>query len=441
MTSDRVCTNGGLLVDGRARLSTDPCEYYDERVRELVGCAQLRCTKCEASVRTGPLWLVPKQSLQREIATLYTTKDWSSLPFLHEDKVYDGPPRLYACRCRWWVATRVDSIENEHDSPSDPDLPWRCAGHPSPALPITLDELKIDGGTDWAQLVDKILRGSAPRRLQRESSVGDEPAAWLVWLHVYLKGLALTSKLSAAIADRIADPDPWVVGRVLYFFTTFARADGVERLIARAEKDVHRVAVGYPIPEFHRAPTLWGALVARLEQRSGTPDALDARVDALVRRILLLPLSSLSHEDLGPASLVELERQNRIRHGKDVDTEGGKRYMRDYEEVKKEERADVVVTALARFTTAFDGMREFIADHIVEIDAAASGRWRHFMNLLTDHHQKPETGHLIVVAGARVIKAGLATPDEFRAWIQSRRAYGWVDDAWVLPLESMLAEN
>ena len=55
-----------MLVDGRARLSTDPCEYYDERVRELVGCAQLRCIQCEASVRTGPLWLVPKQSLQRD---------------------------------------------------------------------------------------------------------------------------------------------------------------------------------------------------------------------------------------------------------------------------------------------------------------------------------------------------------------------------------------
>ncbi len=441
MTSDRVCANGGLLVDGRARLSTDPSEYYDERVRELVGCARLRCTKCEASVRTGPLWLVPKQSLQSEIATLYATDDWTALPFLHEDKVFDRPPRLYACRCRWWVATRVDSIDNEHDSPSDPDLPWRCAGHPLPGLPITLGELTIDGRSDWAQVVDKILRGSAPRRLQRENSVGDEPAAWLVWLHVYLKGLPFAAKLSAAIANRIADPDPRVVGRVLYFFTTFSRADGVERLIARAETDVHRVAVGYPIPEFHRAPTLWGVLVARLEQRSGTPDALDARVDVLVRRILLLPLASLSHEDLGPASLVELERQNRVRHGKDVDTEGGKQYMRDFEEVKKDERADVVVTALKSFTTAFDGMREFIADHIVEIDVAAHGRWRHFMDLLSDGHQKPETGHLIVIAGARVIEAGLATPSEFRAWIESRRAYGWVDDGWVLPLENMLEKN
>ncbi len=440
MTSDRVCANHGLLVDGRARLSTDPCEYYDERVRELVGCARLRCTKCEAAVRTGPLWLVPTRSIQAEIATLYGTKDWSTLSYVHEDKVYDHPPRLYACRCRWWVATRVDSIDNEHDSESDPDLPWTCAGHPQPTFPLSLDELRIDAGSDWAKVVDSILGGAAPRRLAREDSVGDEPAAWLVWLRVYLNGLSAAAQLSAAIAKRIADGDPRVVGRVLYFFTTFARVDGVERLIAHAEKDVHRVAIGYPIPEFHRAPTLWGVLVARLEQQSGTPDALDARVDALVRRILLLPLSSLSHEDLGPSSLVELERENRIRHGKDVDTAGGQQYMRDFTEVKQEERADVVVTALRNFTTAFDGMREFIADHIVEIDAASPGRWRPFMDLLTDGQQK-ENGHLIVVAGARVIKAGLVTADEFRAWVEARRAYGWVADAWVLPLETMLAEK
>ena len=440
MTRDRVCANGGLLVDGTTRLAVDPCEYYDEAVRELVGCSRLRCTKCNAWVRTGPPGLVPSEV--PDLATMYGVEDWSSVSILRRAEAAQ-PPRLYACRCAWWVATRADCIENDHDSEYDPDVPWTCQGHPLPELPITLGDLKVGTGTDWAALVDKILRGSCPRRLQRENSVGDEPGVWLVWLYVYLRGLPVAAKLSAAIANRVSDSDPHVVGRVLYFFTTFARADGVEGVIARAEADVHRVAVGYPIPEHHIAPTLWNVLLSRLEQRTKSRDALDARVDALVRKILLIPLSSLSHEDIGPTSLVEFERQNRVRHGKEVDTAGGKSYMRDYEELKKRERADVVLTALERFTTAFDDpdMRRFIADQIVQIDAAAKGRWRHFMNLLSDWREKPQTGHLIVTAGARVIEAGLATPDEFRDWIQARRAYGWVDASWVLPLADMLKEN
>lgn len=103
----------------------------------------------------------------------------------------------------------------------------------------------------------------------------------------------------------------------------------------------------------------------------------------------------------------------------------------------------MVADELGHVPGAFDDseLRQFMADHILEIDAAAKGRWKLVMDRLSDWLHKPEEGHLIIVAGARVIQAKLASADEFRAWIKARRSYGWVDDAWVLPLETMLEQR
>ena len=60
------------------------------------------------------------------------------------------------------------------------------------------------------------------------------------------------------------------------------------------------------------------------------------------------------------------------------------------------------------------------------------------MNRLTDWLNKPEQGHLIVVAGARIIQAKIVSTEEFRTWMHERCAAGWRDDSWLLPLEGML---
>lgn len=439
MTRDRLCADGGLLVDGNTRLSADPCEYYDHAVRELVGCSRLRCRECGSWVRGGPPGVKLKENVPVDLALLFATANWVELAFVEQRSrpltSFEEESRLYACRCRCWEATRVDRIDNEHDSPSDPNVPWECAGHPLPELPGTLGELIIGSDTDWPKLVDAILAGGCPRQLKRKDSACDGPGVWLVWLYVYLEGLSLTDQLSAAIAARVGDSDPHVVGRVVHFFTSFPRAQGVEHLIARAEADLPGVAVGYPIPEHHRVPALWDVLIARLEKRTDTRVALDLRAEELVRRVLVLPLASLSHEHRGPTDLVELERQRRMRFGSVPN-------MDDYAQLMKRERTDVVANELGRSPGAFDNpeMRVFIAEHLVEIDAAAKGRWRQAMTLLTDFIRKPEEGHLIVIAGVRVIEAGLATPDELRAWVQARRSYGWVDDSWVLPLEGTVTK-
>jgi hypothetical protein len=392
-------------------------------------------------VRGGPPGLGLKDDVRVDLRALHAAPDWSALPFVEEAYALHNRMRLYACTCRYWAAQTVKPIDNDHELESDPDVPWACAGHPLPALPLSLGDLTITAETNGTQLVDKILRGSCPRDLERKDALGAEPALWLVWLFAYLRGHAIADRLSAAIADRIEDSDPQVVGRVLYFFLQFPRATGIEKLVARAEADPHRVAIGYPIPESVAALTLWSVLLTRLEQAPNQRDGLDKRVESLVDGLLFVPLSSIAHDDLGPTGTVELERQRRARLGWDDATLSF--FLDDFARLRARERADVIGYALERSSRIFDDpeKRAFIADHIVELDAAAPGRWRQAMTLLSDWRDKPAQGHLIVVAGARVIKAGLTTPAEFRAWIQSRRASGWVDAAWVQPLESMLGET
>lgn len=440
MSAERVCAKSGLLVDGEARLLTDPCEYFHPGVGVQVGCGRLRCDSCKAWVRGGPPGLGLQEDARVDVRALHETQDWSTLPFVDEPYVFSNRVRLYACKCRYWVASSVEPIENDHDLDSDPNVPWACAGHPVPALPLTLNELRIDGGTSAAKLVAKILSGSCPRDLERKDALGPEPGLWLAWLYVYLRGLPIADELSSAIADRLGDPDPHVVGRVLYFFSEFPRARGSEKLVARAEADVHGIARGYPIPEVLAAPTLFGALAARYGQAQQS-DAVDERIEALAKRLLTMPLASVPHDDVGPTSTVDFERQRRSKLGWADETL--QFFMDDFARLRASERVDVIGGALARSSSLFakPELRQYIADHVIDIDAAAPGRWRHVMTLLSDWLHKPEQGHLIVVAGARVIQARLATPDEVRAWIQSRRATGWVDAAWVAPLESMLAAS
>jgi len=441
MSGERVCAESGLLVDGDTRLLTDPCEYFHPAAGVQVGCGRLRCESCKAWVRGGPPGLRLEDGATVDLRALHAAPDWSALPFIEEAYVLFNRMRLYTCTCTYWVAESVAPIDNDHEVESDPDVPWGCAGHPAPELPLSLGDLRIDAGTNWAQLVDKILRGSCPRDLERKEALGAEPALWLAWLYAYLRGLSGADDLSAAIAGRLDDADPQVVGRVLYFFTQFPRAHGSETLIARAEADVHRVALGYPIPESRLPLTLWGGIASAHQGTPGKHDALDTRVDALAQRLLVVPRSALPHDEVGPTGALELERQRKARQGLDADT--AKYLLDDFARRLRSERLDVIGSALADSSKIFRDpeMRRFVADHIVEIDKAAPGRWRQAMTLLSDWHDKPAQGHLLVVAGARVIQAHLATADELRAWIQERRAYGWVHDAWVQPLEAMLASN
>ncbi|MBA3458722.1 MAG: hypothetical protein H0T46_02090 [Deltaproteobacteria bacterium] len=442
MNVDRVCAKSGLLVDGDTRLLTDPSEYFHCGVDVQAGCGRLRCANCKAWVRGGPPGLGINDEVQVDVRKLYAAPDWSVLPYIEKPFVLHNRMRFYTCLCTTWEAESNEPVDNDREFESDPRVPWACAGHPVPKLPLALKDFTIDAKMRGVELVDKVLRGACPRELDRPFSFGPEPGVWLAWLYVYLQGLAITDQLSAAIADRLTDPDPHVVGRVLYYFSQFPRAAGIEKLVAKAEADPHRVAVGYPIPEHRSALTLWGVLVERLKHAPKQRDELDARIQSLITKLLFIPLSSLPHDDVGPTTTAEFEGKRRATL-RGWDAAGIASWVEDFARARKLERIDAIGDELARSPGIFDDpeMRQYIADHIIEIDAAAPGRWRQAMTLLTDWIHKPEEGHLIVIAGSRIIQARLVPPAEFRTWIKNRRDYGWVRDEWVLPLETMLKQS
>jgi len=451
MTAARYCESKGYLVDGDTRLPSDPSEYYRNAVGAMVGCNRLRCPLCDVSVRSGPPGLGLKSGVEVDPVALYSTQDWSSLPFVEKRRPSRSSrkARVYSCKCRYWEAERAAAIDNEHDSWSDPDLPWACVGHPVPDLPVTLGELTVGPEATCADLVEKILHGACPRSLELATEQREEgPSLWLGWLYCYLAGCPLAEQLSAAVAERIDDPDPQVVGRVLNFFSRFPGAEGIERLVSLAEAAPHRVAVGYPIQECESALTLWDVLIARLELSHNdglerSDGTVDQRVATLLRTVLLIPLASLSHEDLGPTSTTEFNRLSTARFGGDLTDPGVQLILKGFEEYKLRERTDVVVNALGRFSTAFndDDLRLFIANRIVELNEVAPGRWRAYMDLLSDWYHKPAEGHLIIVAGMGLLESHAVAVDEFRDWMKTRSSHGWIDPAWVMPLETVLDQQ
>ncbi len=363
------------------------------------------------------------------MAALYAADDWLALPFIQADQ---PQWRLYACKCSYWSANSSHSVINDHESANDPNLPWACAGHPVPQLPVKLDELTLSDDSDAAKWVEQILGGARPRPLGEKN---EGPAMWLAWLYSYLFGLPAASALSSAIAARLDDPDPQVVGRVLRFFKAFPRAEGVERLVSRAESAVDRVAVGYPIPEAIYGPNLWDVLVAFRRSRSES-NPLDTRAAEVVRKILVLPLASLAHEQVGPSSL-DLEKQQRAKSGwSEADL------ARTDLMIYAKSETDVVRKTLddLSYSNVFDeDDLLWVAEHAAEIEAAAPGRWRSIMTLLVYRHRgNTDLAHIVVIGGIALIESGAVDPAAFGEWMK-KIAYDV--DEWVPPLEVSLEKQ
>lgn len=438
----RTCYLDGWLVNAKTRLPTDPSEYLPKQA-DIFGCNRLKCRSCGSWVRSSsPGWGLPggTELKPEQVKSLYETENWDTLPHVK----HTLSSRLYVCLCSYFECVIDSPLGGEKDSPNDPYVPWECAGHPTQALPkLVLGELTIDEDTSWPELVGKVLGGVVPRPLGL-GPLEEGPSLWLGWLYDYLKGGPFPARFSTAIGERIDDPDPIAKGTALRFFTKFPQADGIAQVIAAAEAAPDQVAVGYPVPEHWIAPTLWDVVIARLENRGKQPDSLDGRAFDILRKVMLIPLSSLSHRDVGELDLADIERKRRVAGGKDVDSPAAKERLEKYAAMLGRQRVDVVTNDLERYSVAFKDakLREWITDHIVAIDRANPGRWRPLMNLLTDYFDKPDTGHLIVIAGMDVLQSRVASVAEFREWMDWRRQnHGWMDPAWVEPLKDVLTEQ
>jgi hypothetical protein len=382
----RSCGAGVLVVGGRHRLPDDPCEY--NHVFSLgPGCNSLRCESCGARVRIGPLGATLKEGAQKDLAALYATEDWRSLPFITTEHL---AWRLYACKCSVWEEGSEHLLVNDHQSPGAPNLPWSCGGHPAPTLPLALGELSISATTDWTATVERILKGACPRPLERDD---EGPSLWLSWLYAYLRGLPVASKLSRAVADRVVDRDESVVGAVLYFYRSFPDAEGMDRVIAHAESNLDAVFVHYKVPERGFAPRLWDVFIAAMQKRTDVEVPHAQRIVDVVRKVML---RARPDDDAVNETLNDL----------------------DYADAFREDDF------------------AWMAENIVALEAAAQRRWTLILDLLYyASRRNVDLEAQLVIAAIALIQSRKVDLSAIRAWIQ-RTGRGTA--AWALPLEAAL---
>jgi hypothetical protein len=274
-----VCAGGGLLVDRRRFLPTDPSDYQHPAAIRAVGCSNLRCPDCDCPVRQHPGLQVAegRRVLARE---LYDLEDWAG----HPDLEPSHAGRLYACRCTAWLTSGQRQVIDADPGPLDPVFPWRCAGHPEPTLPVELDGVTIDSGTDLVALIASVLE-HGPGEAAPPVFSGYPGGRYLPRIYSRLLGLPLAVACADAVADQLGAFDT----ENFWFFRAFPTASSFERLLGAIESGLDPGRARY----MGRVDPI-DVVIARL--RSAPPDDLLAdRCLSFARSRLLTPPALPEH--------------------------------------------------------------------------------------------------------------------------------------------------
>lgn len=266
MTNLAYCPEGGWLVS-RSPVPDDPADHWTWGVGDPIGCNNLVCLNCGSAVRSAPNIKPAVRSLRGKLKELADSQDWSALPFLKATWAC----RLYACTCCWRQEVSRQLVQDEDpDVRADTRVPWACAGHPPPTLPLTVDGLTIDANTDFQALVKRILDEGAPDGAPVGWST--YPASWLGRIYYRLRELPESVALARAAGDLLFSSRTEHVAGALFFYRRWPEAPGGERVIDLADRagaaSVFRLAVDDRPPFESPAATL--AVQAR---RSETPDS------------------------------------------------------------------------------------------------------------------------------------------------------------------------
>jgi uncharacterized protein (TIGR02996 family) len=206
------CARSGYLVDGTQVIPTDPTDIHVEDA-PIVGCSHLWCSVCRAAVRdaAGLAFATRDELTQGQLSALYQTADLASSSLLHR-----GAPawRLYLCRCSRWLETSRHACVDRDPDEADPNVPWRCAGHPPLTLPADVDGTVVTTQQELRELAARGFHDLAPPRVRPADR---ERAEWLARLATRLSPSDAAVVRSAALAA-LEDAAPRTRGLALRFF-------------------------------------------------------------------------------------------------------------------------------------------------------------------------------------------------------------------------------
>ena len=285
------CPDGGWVVDATLPVPDDPTDYHHAAMPDTVGCNSLRCPVCEVSVRQRAD-LDVDEAPRGGAAALYEATDWPSVPWVD---AFEGV-RLYACRCTVHAEVACNLTgDPDLDPITDAALPWRCSGHALASLPVDVDGLTVDEGTDLTAVAERVLEDWTPDGA-RVNARG-VPAAWLCRLYGRLHGLEQGSRLAHAVSAWLTADSPSAVGMALFFFERYPGAPGFSAVVELARRELTR---SYPVryfderSGFQRTPL--AVLLRRLATVEAAPDEGDRAAAACLRAAI-----EQGHEAAEPA--------------------------------------------------------------------------------------------------------------------------------------------
>lgn len=222
------CDAGGWVVGAAYEVPTAPEVFqFDERVA-MVGCNHLVCAACGAVVRSRAG--VSLASAKFDRSGIVERGEWDEALANKLVTEEDGW-RTYLCRCRGWSEDDRRALGRPGDWDeylNEAAPPWRCAGHPVPALPFAIGDATWGDEASAGDVTRRFLSGAValPAFLTRS------PGAALVYAYALVQGRGLDLVIARTCAAALDDADADVRARAADFFRLQPGAPGAERAVS-----------------------------------------------------------------------------------------------------------------------------------------------------------------------------------------------------------------
>lgn len=223
------CDFAGHVVNG-IPLPTDPIDHDVERL-PIRGCTRLCCGQCGAMVRTVSGLVFRGPTAQVDLESFYALSNLAASSLL----VPRAGGRVYICRCSsWFEAIGWRALAGPDPDPSyDPQVPWRCAGHPVTRLPHAFDQVEVTP-ENVGDVVERALRGDVPSSAHPEDRHG---GLWTARLYTRLAKTPWQAAVAAAALAAMSDTDPKVRSRSVHALFVLKLPEGATRAVELLDGD------------------------------------------------------------------------------------------------------------------------------------------------------------------------------------------------------------